>query len=206
MKKTFTKEYFLIHKGCYSGKKMKNLVDNNKYATIQHFLDWDISIKDKFYFIRNYCELTIRQKQFLALMCAKVSLKIYEAKYPNDKRVSNCIDATEGFLNGTVTKEILLQKKAAAYTAADAAYAAAYADAAYADAYAAYAAAYAAAYVAAYAAAYVAAYADADAAYAAAYADADAAYVDADAAYVESGVNHTKNFLDALKQFCKEQE
>ena len=167
MIKTFDKSYYLSHRGCYEREKMKGLVDNNPHSTLQEFLNWDISIKDKFYFVRNYTELTTKQKQLLALMCAKVSLEIYENKYPYDKRVRECIEATEQFIGGNITREQLIEKRSAAY-AADAA------DAAYADAAAAYAAAYAAdaAYAAAYAADAAAAYA-AYAAYAAVVAAAD---------------------------------
>jgi len=188
----YNKEYFLTHRGCYSAEKMAGLCDNNPHSNIQEFLNWDISIKDKFYFVRNYTELTIKQKQLFALMCAKVSLEIYENKYPNDKRVRECIEATEQFLDGKITKEDLLIKRNAAADADAAAYAAAYAAAA--DAAAAYAAADAAVYAAAYAA-------DADAAvYAAAYA-ADAAAYAADAAtYAPKYIN---NLLNALKEFCK---
>jgi hypothetical protein len=85
MLKIFNKAYYLSHRGCYVKEKMEGLVDTNPHATLQKFLNWPIPIKDKFYFVRNYTELTTKQKQLLALMCAKVSLEIYENKYPNNK-------------------------------------------------------------------------------------------------------------------------
>ena len=230
MLKNFTKEYFLSHRGCYDRNKMANICATNKHETIQEFLNWDIPIKDKFYFVRNYTELTTKDKQFLSLMCAKVSLDIYEKKYTNDFTVRNCIQATEDFLNGNGDREELMKHRAAAYAAyaataeasAYAAYAAAAsaaadaAYAAYASAYAAYAdAAYAAsaADAAAYASAYAAYAAASDAAYAAyaasAASAADAAYAAyaADAAAADAADNsdfHKKNLLNALKQFCEE--
>jgi hypothetical protein len=78
--------------------------------------------------------------------CARLSLPIYEARYPNDGRVRKCLDTAERWARGEATIEELREARAAAY----AAYAA---DAA--DAYAAYLAADAAA---AYAAAAYAAY------------------------------------------------
>ena len=164
---------------------MEVLVDSNPYSTLQEFLSWPISIKDKFYFVRNYTDMTTKQKQLLALMCAKVSLDIYENKYPDDKRVRECIEATEQFLDGNITAEQLREKRNAAADAADAAYAAAYA----ADADAAADAAYAAAYAA-----------DADA--------ADAAYAAyaADDADAKSNTYHQDKLLNTLKQFCIEQE
>jgi hypothetical protein len=203
MKKTFTKDFYLSHRGCYEFNKMFNLVVNNPHETIEDFLNWDISIKDKFYFLFNYCNLTLRNQQDMALMCAKIVLPIYEKQFPNDSRVMECIHATELFLNGEITHEQLIEKREAAYDAAANAAANAYVDAAAADA--AYSAAAAAAADAANAAA------AADAAYSAAAAAADAA---ADAAYVAAYVadaadaaadadEYTDGLLNAVKEFCK---
>jgi hypothetical protein len=184
MKKTFTKDYYLSHRGCYEFNKMFNLVVNNPHETIEDFLNWDISIKDKFFFLFNYCNLTLRNKQDMALMCAKIVLPVYEKEFPNDSRVTECIHATELFLNGEITLEQLREKRAAAdaaYDAADAAYAA----------NAAYAAYTAAAANAAYAAAN---------AYAA-YAAASNAYTAANAA--NAAYEYTDGLLNAVKEFCK---
>ena len=104
---------------------------------------------------------TRQQIVLVACDCAELVLPIYEKKYPDDKRVRNCIEVTRKWANGKATIEEVRQAR----RAADAAYAAAYAAAA-AAAYAAYAAADAAyaAYAAADAAAAAAAYAAADAA------------------------------------------
>lgn len=104
---------------------MSLLVDANPHATIIEFLDWPISVKDKFYFIRHYTELTLKERQSLSLLYAKVSLDIYEKKYPNDKRVRECVEAIEAFNSGNITRDELMNKRAAA--AYDDAYAAAYA-------------------------------------------------------------------------------
>jgi hypothetical protein len=77
-----------------------------------------------------------------AIYSAEQVIKLYEDKYPDDKRPRLAIKAAKDFLAGKITKE-------AAYAAANAAYAAA--NAANAAANAAYAAANAAAYDAAYA-------------------------------------------------------
>jgi hypothetical protein len=178
MIKKYTPEYMDNHRGCYSSDKMKGLV-NGKDLTIQDFLNWDIPIKDKFYFVRNYTELTLIQKQQLSLNCAKVVLPIYENKYPNDNRVRNCIEATEKYLKGEITKEELRTYAAAVYAAADTA-------AAYAAAYAADAAAYAA-----------------GAAGAVAMVAAMAAYA---YAAVAAKSDYTEQLLNMLKQFCIEQD
>ena len=89
--------------------------------------------------------------QDLAVYAAESVIPIFEARYPGNGIVRNCIAVTKDFLNGSATKEQLIQARdkaaaAACAAACDAAYAAyAYAYAAYAAAYAADAAAYAAA-------------------------------------------------------------
>jgi hypothetical protein len=122
-----------------------------------------------------------------AIYTAKQVIKIYEDKYPNDKRPREAIKAAEKYIKNP-TKENANAANAAAYTAyaaanaahaahaaANVAYVAAY-TAAYAAANAAHAAAYAANAAAYTAAAYTAAYSAAYTAYAAANAAANAAY------------------------------
>jgi hypothetical protein len=183
MKRTFKKEYIIAQKGCYSTKQVEALpFINNKRITLKILFD-NLPIKDFTWFLVRKCDLTLTQKRLLAVHCAKQVLPIYEKRYPKDKRIHECVEATEQFIKGEIDIDTLRKKRAAAYAAAtDAAAAYAY-DAADADAaYAAYAAAYAAtdAAYAAYADAAYAAYAATDAAYAA---DADAAD---DAAYRKS--------------------
>jgi len=131
--------------------------------------------------------------------CAALSLKYYEAEYPDDKRVRECINTCRRYAKGEATDEEL---KEAAYTAHTAAYAA----------YTAHTAAYAAnAANAAYAAAYAAAYTAHTAAYAAAYTAyaTAAAYTAAYAAYADAAAGiktlkrcaniFRKHFPDLLK-------
>jgi len=205
MKTKFTKEYVLANKGCYSEEQVNALpFDRNGEITIEK-LHKVLPIKDFSWFLVRKCELTLEQKRRFALHCAKQVLPIFEKRYPNDNRVRACIEATEGYLNGTVTREELNRARYAAHAAAYAADAAAAADAAYAAAaYAADAAAYAAAYAAYAAAAADAAYAAAAyAADAAAYAAAaaDAAY--AAAAYAADAAAYSKSILKFVKDELK---
>ena len=97
---------------------------------------------------------TRQQIVLVACDCAELVLPIYEKKYPDDKRVRNCIEVTRKWANGKATIEEVRQAR----RAADDAYAAAAdGDAAAAAAYAAYAAADDDAYAAAAAAAAAAA-------------------------------------------------
>ncbi len=190
MKTKFTREYIFSERGCYSEENVNDIrCINNKSITIKQLFR-DLPIKDFTWFLVQKCELTISEKRRLALHCAKQVLPIYEKKYPKDKRVRECIEYTELYLNGNGDIDILREKRQNAAAAADAAYtASSYADAA-ADA------AYAAAHAAAYAAdAYTASsYADANAAAAAA---AYAAYAAAYAAYAAYAANAAAAAADA---------
>jgi hypothetical protein len=110
--------------------------------------------------------ITRRQLVGALADCATLSLKCYEAKYPDDKRVRECINTCRRYAKGEATDEELKEAASAAYAAANAA--------SYAASYAAYAAANAASYATS-AAATSAANAS-NATYAAAYAANATAY------------------------------
>lgn len=157
MKKVFTKEYIIKHQGCYIEEKNKvhNLsFINNRDINILDIVNSEIAIKDKLWFLRNKCNLTLDNKKLLALILAECVSKIFNTKYPNDNRVNNCIKAIKDFNNNLISTEELVIAKNAAYAAsayATGVYAAA-ADAVYAaadvDVGVAYVAAAYAAYVA----------------------------------------------------------
>jgi hypothetical protein len=111
--------------------------------------------------------ITKRQRVGAFSDCAALSLKYYEAEYPNDKRVRECINTCRRYAQGKATDKELAAAEAASYASAYAAasYAtASYASAAATAATASYASASASHYAAAYAAAAAAAYAAAAAA------------------------------------------
>ena len=182
MKTIFSKQYILNNKGCYNKEQVEQIpFDEKEGITLKQLFEY-LPIKDFNWFLCSGCRLTKLQIQLFALENATFVLPFYEKRYPNDKRVRDCVEYIKFFLEGNGDTDTLSIKRNAADAAAYAASAAA-ADAAYAasaDAYAAAAAAYAAAYAAADAAAYAAADA---AAYAAA---ADDAYAAAAAAYAAS--------------------
>lgn len=60
-----------------------------------------------------------------ALECARHVLHIWTKKYPDDKRIEKCLDATEAYLKDASPKNLKILQDAA--DAADAAYAARYA-------------------------------------------------------------------------------
>ena len=69
--------------------------------------------------------ITKRQLVGALADCAALSLKFYEAKYPDDKRVRNCIRVCRAYARGKATEEQLRNAAdAAAYAASSAAYAA----------------------------------------------------------------------------------
>ena len=84
-----------------------------------------------------------RKKLVLAACgCARLALPLFEKRYPDDKRVRDCIETAEKWARNEATLEAFQVARRYCYSAADAAHATAYAaaDAAYAAAYAAYAA------------------------------------------------------------------
>jgi hypothetical protein len=87
---------------------------------------------------------SITRRQLVGALadCAALSLQYFEAEYPDDKRVRECIDACRRYAQGKATDKELVAASAASYAAASAAY---YAHSA---AYYAYSAAYYAAYYA----------------------------------------------------------
>jgi Immunity protein Imm5 len=155
MKKEFTPNEIMTGIGCYSKEQIEHLsfIKQNNISIID-ILNSEIPLKDKRWFLWNKCDINLQDKKELALKIAWCVLPIYQAKYPNDTRVEDCLKAIKDFYDGNITIDELKAKRstyaadaaAAAYAAVDAA------DAAYAAAYAAYAAAYAAANAAANAA------------------------------------------------------
>ena len=95
-----------------------------------------------------------RKKLVLAACaCARLALPIWEKRYPDDKRVRDCIETAEKWARNEATLEALQVSRRNCYAAAAAGAAAAYAAAADATTYAYAAAAAAAGAAAAYAAA-----------------------------------------------------
>ena len=119
MKKSFTKEYILANAGCYqdTDQLATLLQPTSDNITIEDILNSVIPCEDKAWFICRKCELTEQQLQSFAIGCAELALPVYEAKYPNDSRVRDCIEATKQFIDGKLTKEELLEKRDAAKVA-----------------------------------------------------------------------------------------
>ena len=178
MKNTFTKKEMIEGKGCYSLKQLMALpFMQQEVITLVDVLTSDIPLKDKGWMVWSNCQLILDDKKKLSLQLAWLVLSIYEEKYPNDRRIRECNEATESFSKGLITEaELKLKRNAAVYAAADAADAAT-----------------SAAYAAVYAADAVNA-ADA-AAYAAVYADVYADAADADDKYVQKYINILLEFV-----------
>ena len=144
--------------------------------------------------------LPLQAAQWFALDCAKLVLYAFEEQYPSDKRVSNCIEVVESYLNGKSSlyelKRASAAVNAAVNAAANAAYDAAAAVAAYAAGYTVNYAALSAA-SAAYAAGYTVNYAALSAASAAcAYYAAAAGRCAADATSKDEMQAFIKNWID----------
>ena len=73
-----------------------------------------------------------QQIVLVACDCVELVLPIFEKKYPDDKRVRECLETTRKWANGEATIEDVRKARAAACAACAAAYTADAADAAYA--------------------------------------------------------------------------
>ena len=155
---------------CVSGyrtlkKSLKKGHEDSDLIPLTHLIESN-SIQDAIWALRATTEPCRDFITDFALWCAEQVLDIYETKYPNDKRVRECLEGIVKYRDGEISKEDLMVLRRAATATADAAaddadanvaaYTAAAAAAAAADANAAWAAD-AAANAAAYAAAYAAA-------------------------------------------------
>jgi hypothetical protein len=118
MKTTFTQEYILKNSGCYEKEEAQALsFMKKKRISIKDILRSEIPTKDKTWFVFMKCELGIREKQDLCIRLAEIVLVIYENKYPDDKRVRKCIEASKQYLAGKITRKELSTAAYAAYAA-----------------------------------------------------------------------------------------
>ena len=141
MKKQFTKQSILgfkYNRGCYSPEQVEKLSFINKdNISIHDIINSEIKLNDKFWFVKNKTNLTLDNKKQLTLILAEVVLEIYNKKYPDDKRVANCIQGIKDFNANIISREefnVLRNKCRDAKREATAAYAAATAVAYAADA------------------------------------------------------------------------
>ena len=118
MKKTFTKQYLIDNRGCYELSQVEALLCiNNESITLNDLFD-ELTIRDFCWWLVRKCDLTEGQKVSFAVHCAEQVLPIYEAKFPNDFRLRECLEATKKFQSGEITKEELeAKRRVAAYHA-----------------------------------------------------------------------------------------
>jgi hypothetical protein len=120
MKTVFSKKYLMENKGCYTKNDVKSIPCYNSRITLKK-LHNEIPIKDFIWFLIYKCELTTKQQQILALECAKLVLPNYEKFALEDDRVRKCIEATEKYINGEISKDDLCSARLAARSAESAA-------------------------------------------------------------------------------------
>lgn len=78
--------------GCYSSDTELLSTYPSKF-TIQDVLNSNTPLRDKFWFVRNNCQLSGDQYRKLAIEVATIVLPIYEAKYPENKAPRLAIQA-----------------------------------------------------------------------------------------------------------------
>ena len=115
--KTFTKEFMIANKGCYSEKMVIDLyfLKGNSEILSQDILDSEIKIKDKYWF---FCKkvFTNDQNKQIAIRVAEAVLPIYEARYANNKAPRNAIQAAKDYIAGKITiEELYTARRAAGY-------------------------------------------------------------------------------------------
>src|ERR1017187_4078614 len=102
MKKEFTESFIQSNRGCYDREEMESKVlKSRKTITLKEFLDEDIPLKDKYWFI---CKklLSKEENQQLCIGVTEIVLEIFEKKYPNDKRPREAIQAAKDYLNEVI--------------------------------------------------------------------------------------------------------
>jgi hypothetical protein len=119
MKTEFSRQYLIDYCGCYNEEpgKIEGLLGDRTSVILEEILESEISLKDKAWFVAHSCELSNSEVKQLLLKLTRIVLPIFEEEYPDDTRVRECLIATEGFLNGTVTEEEFNKKKSEAYSA-----------------------------------------------------------------------------------------
>jgi len=207
MKKIFKKSDIMRNRGCYERSEVEKLSFYKKETIhIVDIFNSEIMIGDAYWFLFRKCDLTLKEKSSHCLELAEIALPIYEARYPEDKRVSECIQGIKDFNKGKISRGKLLQlikcandAVAKAYTIADASSAVSAVSAVSAAhaAHAVAAAAYINAYIAADLAADAAAFDIAIAADLAADAAADAAYYAEDDNIKRELINCTIDFINS---------
>lgn len=122
MQKTFTKEFMLSNKGCYSeAHLMQCSFMKTSKITIKSILESDIPMRDKYWFV---CKklLTAEQNRDLAITTAETVLENYEKEYPGNKSPRQCLEAAKDYLAGSISLKTLQETRNNCYEAIRRAY------------------------------------------------------------------------------------
>ena len=117
------KDFINKNKGCYSEEQLNNCsFMKQEEFTLQDILNSEISLKDKFWFVRRKLN-TKEQNQQISILVAEAVLFLYELKYPEDKRPREAIEAAKNYLKGIINLDELIEKRQNSSDAYAAAYA-----------------------------------------------------------------------------------
>lgn len=113
MIKDFSKEYFLTNKSCYKEKEVEQLFPPNvEVVSIVEFLESNLPIGDKMFFLTKKTELTISQKQEMILMVADVVKSIFELAYPKFVGTTTAaLNAAKDYLDNNIEIEEFIAKR-----------------------------------------------------------------------------------------------
>ena len=118
MKKIFSKEKVFKFCGYYPEERPNQLIkDFGDEISLDQLMNFDISLNNKVYFLFEFCNLSSNEKIDLSLMLDWMVLPIFEEKYPEDKRIRECLEAIELFNLGKISLDELRVKCNAAAAA-----------------------------------------------------------------------------------------
>jgi hypothetical protein len=125
MKQSFTKDFMIANKGCYSVKELEACsFMKNDNISLKSILQSEIHLLDKLWFLCHKLA-TNEENQEIAIRVAEIVLPIYEEKYPDNKAPREAIEAAKQYLAGKIFSDELMEKRRAANAADYAAMAAA---------------------------------------------------------------------------------
>ena len=114
MKKTFTKEYISSNCGCYAPARENKLhkcsfmkTDSNE-VQIMEIIDSEIPFQDKFWFIVQFAEFTVEQRQEIAKINLEELRLIREEKFGKNENVDEFIQAAKDYVDKKISYSDLL--------------------------------------------------------------------------------------------------
>lgn len=107
MQKTFTLEFMLANRGCYSVEYLMNCsFMNNESVLLLDIVYSEIPIRDKYWF---FCFriASIGQSKQIGIIIADLTLPLFESRYPGNMLIRECVEACRLYIGGVISFEKL---------------------------------------------------------------------------------------------------